>query len=117
MRRGSGSRKVGIVMRLPDSTREACGGDPSGVGCWFSKDFLRSKVLNNFSCLFSRIDPACCLSVLLFAALLLLSLPAISGEFSVFAQADVANATIKGFVADQEGGGVSRAIVTATSAE
>jgi hypothetical protein len=50
------------------------------------------------------------------AALLLLSLPAV-GDFAIIAQSDVANASIEGFVADQEGAGVGKATVTVTSSE
>jgi len=50
------------------------------------------------------------------AALLLLSLPAV-GDFVIIAQSDVANASIEGFVADQEGAGVSQATVSLTSPE
>jgi len=50
------------------------------------------------------------------AALLLLSLPAV-GDSVIIAQSDVANASIEGFVADQEGAGVSQATVSLTSPE
>jgi len=107
-------------MCLPGCAHETCGGDPLRVG-W---PFLRSSL--QLSCVVidvrrllrapRELEHALIAIGPFLAALLLLSLPAV-GDSVIIAQSDVANASIEGFVADQEGAGVSQATVSLTSPE
>ena len=107
-------------MRLPGRTHETCGGDPLRVGWPFLRSSLQlSSVVIDARRLFHarrKLDHALIAIGPFLAALLLLSLPAV-GDFAIIAQSDVANASIEGFVADQEGAGVGKATVTVTSSE
>ncbi len=96
-------------MRLPGRTHETCGRGPVKVGDHFSSNSLLLirvvvRVGNH-----SLASPT-------FAVLLFLSVT-ISGGSRVFAQADIATATVKGIVIDATGSGVSEATLTLTDSE
>jgi len=108
-------------MRLPDRTNETGGGDPPRISSpLFGDRLLRAKLVDDIPRLTAFLAgqtiqgfPA---AAPLLALLLFLSLPA-TGQFIVVGQSDVANATIEGIVADQDGAAVSNAAVTVTSSE
>src|SRR5689334_16555981 len=107
-------------MRLPGRTHETCGGDPLRVGSPFLRSSLQlSRVVVDARRFFRaphKLDHVLFAIGPFLAALLLLSLPAVC-DFGIIAQSDVANASIEGFVADQQGAGVSQATVSLTSPE
>ena len=106
-------------MRLPGRTRETCTGRPFKVGGHFLRTLrLLSKVV--VRCRrppsLPRTFVASFLSAPLTFLLLLISFGAV-GNSVVFAQADVATATVKGIITDETGAGVNEATITLTNNE
>src|SRR5690242_7014149 len=98
-------------MRLPGRTDETCRGDPLGVGSPFLRSSLQLSRVVVDACRLLRaprkLDQALIAIGPFLAALFLLLLIPTVGDFAIIAQSDVANASIEGFVADQEGASVS----------
>jgi Carboxypeptidase regulatory-like domain len=102
-------------MCLPGCTQETCGDGPPKVSRYvFSKSLLLSHVIARHWRLYSL--PSAFLPSLISAPLTLLlifiSFGDVVGNGVVFAQADVATATVKGTITDQTGAGLSEATIT-----
>jgi hypothetical protein len=108
-------------MYLPPHANETFGGDPFRITHRFLALLLRAAVVvgithNHLSTKVSpRKHQASFFIILSLAGLLRLA--GTVDNSSVFAQADVASATVKGLVTDQAGAGVSQATITVTNVD
>ena len=107
-------------MCLPDRTHETYGGGPFKVGRYFvSKSLLLLNVVarcRQFPFCADTLGASFTWAALTFL-LLFISFGAALGNSVVFAQADVATATIKGIITDETGAGVNDARITLTNNE
>lgn len=108
-----------MALRLPDRTHETCADGPFEV----ERDFLRRlllllRVVARGRLLFlpNTLVLSFISARLTFLALLI-SFGAAPGNDIVFAQADVATATVKGIITDETGAGVEEATITLISNE
>src|SRR5215831_20311034 len=106
-------------MYLPSHAMETFGGDPLRISKSSSVLWLRPVVAGN-----NLIHPSTRArtrkQTLVFIILGLAGFLCLSGNVgnsSVFAQADVANATVKGLVTDQTGAGIGQATITVTNVD
>src|SRR5215471_10349411 len=107
-------------MYLPSHAMETFGGDPLRISKLSSVLWLRPVVAGN-----NLIHPSTrartrkhrALVFIIPGLAIFLCLSGNVGNSSVFAQADVASATVKGLVTDQTGAGIGQATITVTNVD